>query len=102
MSHVKFDKLENSVRTCELWTCWEENYQRRKINISELSFLSIKDKRFIIYFYFNFFIFYFLVTNSNSTSSDRIGNSQTRSFQYARGVRQGGILSPLLFMPIRQ
>ena len=26
---------------------------------------------------------------SNSTSSVRIGNSQTRSFQYARGVRQG-------------
>ena len=34
---------------------------------------------------------------SNSTSSVRIGNSQTRSFQYARGVRQGCILSPLLF-----
>ena len=34
---------------------------------------------------------------SNSTSSVRIGNSQTRSFQYARGVRQGRILSPLLF-----
>ena len=34
---------------------------------------------------------------SDSTSSVRIGNSQTRSFQYARGVRQGCILSPLLF-----
>ena len=34
---------------------------------------------------------------SNSTSSVRIGNSQSRSFQYARGVRQGCFLSPLLF-----
>ena len=34
---------------------------------------------------------------SNSTSSVRIGNSQMRSFQYTRGVRQGCILSPLLF-----
>ena len=34
---------------------------------------------------------------SNSTSSVRIGNSQTRSFQYARGVRQGCIINPLLF-----
>ena len=34
---------------------------------------------------------------SNSTSFVKIGNSQTRSFQYARGVRQGCILSPLLF-----
>ena len=34
---------------------------------------------------------------SNFTSSVRIGNSQTRSFQYTRGVRQGCILSPLLF-----
>ena len=34
---------------------------------------------------------------SNSTCSVRIGNSQTRSFQYSRGVRQGCILSPLLF-----
>ena len=34
---------------------------------------------------------------SNSTCSLRIGNSQTRSLQYSRGVRQGCILSPLLF-----
>ena len=34
---------------------------------------------------------------SNSTCSVRIGNSQTRSFQYSKGVRQGCILSPLLF-----
>ena len=33
----------------------------------------------------------------NSTGSVRIGDSQTQSFQYARGVRQGCILSPLLF-----
>ena len=33
----------------------------------------------------------------NSTGSIRIGNNQTRPFQYARGVRQGCILSPLLF-----
>ena len=34
---------------------------------------------------------------SKSTCSVRIGNNKTRSFQYARGVRQGCILSPLLF-----
>ena len=34
---------------------------------------------------------------SNSSCSIKIGNSQSRSFQYARGVRQGCILSPLLF-----
>ena len=34
---------------------------------------------------------------SNSTCSVTIGNSQTRSFQCSRGVRQGCILSPLLF-----
>ena len=34
---------------------------------------------------------------SNSTCSVRIGNSQTRSFQYSRGVRQSCILRPLLF-----
>ena len=33
----------------------------------------------------------------NSTGSIRIGNNQARPFQYARGVRQGCILSPLLF-----
>ena len=33
----------------------------------------------------------------NCTGSVRIGDSQTQSFQYARGVRQGCILSPLLF-----
>ena len=34
---------------------------------------------------------------SNSTCFIRIGNSQTRSFQYSRGVHQGFILSSLLF-----
>ena len=34
---------------------------------------------------------------SNSIWSIKIGNHQTRSFQYARDVRQGCILSPLLF-----
>ena len=34
---------------------------------------------------------------SNSTCSIRIGNNQTQPFQYTRGVRQGCILSPLLF-----
>ena len=34
---------------------------------------------------------------SNHTCSIKIGNSKTRPFQYARGVRQGCILSPLLF-----
>ena len=33
----------------------------------------------------------------NSTGSVRIGDFQTQPFQYARGVRQGCILSPLLF-----
>ena len=34
---------------------------------------------------------------SNSTCSIRIVNKQTQPFQYTRGVRQGCILSPLLF-----
>ena len=33
----------------------------------------------------------------NSTGSVRIGDFQTQPFQYARGVRLGRILSPLLF-----
>ena len=34
---------------------------------------------------------------SNSTCSIKIGQNQTRALSYARGVRQGCILSPLLF-----
>ena len=34
---------------------------------------------------------------SNSTCYIRIGSNQTQPFQYTRGVRQGCILSPLLF-----
>ena len=43
--------------------------------------------------------FYDLIKNLyyKSTGSVRIGDSQTQLFQYARGVRQGCILSPLLF-----
>ena len=43
--------------------------------------------------------FYSLIKSlySKSTCCVRIGNNNTRSFQYARGVRQGCILSPLLF-----
>ena len=33
----------------------------------------------------------------NSTGSVKIGDSQTQPFQYARGIRQGCILSSLLF-----
>ena len=45
--------------------------------------------------------FYDLIKNLyyNSTGSVRIGDSQTQPFQCARGVRQGCILSPLLFNP---
>ena len=43
--------------------------------------------------------FYNLIKSlySNSTCSIKLGQNQTRPFQYARGVRQGCILSPLLF-----
>ena len=43
--------------------------------------------------------FYSLIESlfSNSSCSIKIGQNQTKSFQYARGVRQAGILSPLLF-----
>ena len=43
--------------------------------------------------------FYNLIKNlySSSSCSIKVGKSQTRSFQYARGVRQGCILSLLLF-----
>ena len=34
---------------------------------------------------------------ANSTCCVRLGSKKTRSFQYARGVRQGCILIPLLF-----
>ena len=42
--------------------------------------------------------FYKLIQNlySDSSCTLKIGRSQTRSFHYLRGVRQGCILSPLL------